>query len=80
MLPILTRTGLWIGRLVSGVLFTEVVFAYPGLGQLTYDALTARDYPLLQGVLFMVAVTVLVTNFLVDILYPRLDPRVRNDR
>lgn len=80
MLPVLTRTGLWMGRLVTGVLFTEVVFAYPGLGQLTYDALTARDYPVLQGVLFMVTVTVLLANFVVDLLYPKLDPRVRNDR
>ena len=80
MLPVVTRTGLWLGRVVTGVLFTEVVFAYPGLGQLTYDALTARDYPVLQGVLFMVAVTVLAANFLVDLLYPRLDPRVRYAR
>ena len=76
MLPVITLTGIWLGRVVTGVLFIEVVFAYPGLGYLTYEALLNRDYPTLQGVLLVVAVFVLMVNFLVDQLYPRLDPRV----
>ncbi len=78
MLPVLTMTGIWLGRLVTGVLFVELVFAYPGVGQLTYQALLSRDYPVIQGVFLMVAVTVLLVNFIVDMLYPRLDPRVRH--
>jgi peptide/nickel transport system permease protein len=76
MLPVLTMTGIWLGRIVTGALFVELVFAYPGVGQLTYQALLARDYPVIQGVFLMVAVSVLVVNFAVDLLYPKLDPRV----
>jgi peptide/nickel transport system permease protein len=76
MLPVLTMTGIWLGRVVTGALFVELVFAYPGVGQLTYQALLARDYPVIQGVFLMVAVSVLIANFAVDLLYPKLDPRV----
>jgi peptide/nickel transport system permease protein len=76
MLPVLTMTGIWLGRVVTGALFVELVFTYPGVGQLTYQALLARDYPVIQGVFLMVAISVLVVNFAVDLLYPRLDPRV----
>jgi peptide/nickel transport system permease protein len=76
MLPVLTMTGVWLGQVVTGALFVELVFAYPGVGQLTYQALLARDYPIIQGVFLMVAISVLVVNFAVDLLYPKLDPRV----
>ena len=76
MLPVLTFTGLWLGRLVTGALFVEIVFSYPGLGYLTYEALLARDYPVIQGVLLITATSVLAANFMVDLLYRRLDPRV----
>jgi peptide/nickel transport system permease protein len=76
MLPVITMTGIWLGRVVTGALFVELVFAYPGVGQLTYQALLSRDYPVIQGVFLMVAVSVLVVNFMVDLLYPKLDPRV----
>ena len=76
MLPVITSTGIWLGRVVTGVLLVEIVFSYPGLGYLTYEALLARDYPILQGVLLIVAIFVLVANFLVELSYPKLDPRV----
>jgi peptide/nickel transport system permease protein len=76
MLPVVTQTGIWVGRVVTGALFVELVFAYPGVGYLTYEALLARDYPIIQGVFLMVAVSVLVANFLIDLSYPKLDPRV----
>jgi len=76
MLPVITQTGIWIGRVVTGALFVELVFAYPGVGYLTYEALLARDYPVIQGVFLMVAICVLVANFLIDLSYPKLDPRV----
>lgn len=76
MLPVVTQTGIWVGRVVTGALFVELVFAYPGVGYLTYEALLARDYPIIQGVFLMVAISVLVINFLIDLSYPKLDPRV----
>jgi len=76
LIPVVTRTGIWTGRMVTGALFTELVFAYPGVGYLTYEALLTRDYPIIQGVFLMVAIFVLVVNFLVDFSYPKLDPRV----
>jgi peptide/nickel transport system permease protein len=76
MLPVITMTGIWLGRVVTGALFVELVFAYPGVGLLTYQALLSRDYPVIQGVFLMVAVSVLVVNLAVDLLYPKLDPRL----
>jgi len=76
MLPVVTQTGIWVGRVITGALFVELVFAYPGVGYLTYEALLARDYPIIQGVFLMVAISVLVANFLIDLSYPKLDPRV----
>jgi peptide/nickel transport system permease protein len=76
MLPVVTRTGIWVGRVVTGALFVELVFAYPGVGYLTYEALLARDYPIIQGVFLIVAIFVLLANYLVDLTYPKLDPRV----
>jgi len=76
MLPVITRTGIWLGRVVTGALFVEMIFSYPGLGYLTYEALLARDYPVIEGVLLVVAIFVLVANFLADLTYPKLDPRV----
>ncbi len=76
MLPVMTQTGIWVGRVVTGAIFVELVFAYPGLGYLTYEALLARDYPIIQGVFLMIALSVLIVNFLIDLSYPKLDPRV----
>ncbi len=76
MLPLLTQTGIWLGLMVTGVLFIEVVFSYPGLGLLTYHAITFRDYPVLQGILLVSALCVLAVNFIIDLLYPKIDPRV----
>lgn len=78
MLPVVTMTGLLIGKIVTGALFVEMVFCYPGLGYLTYQALLARDYPLLQGIFLVLAVTVLIANLITDSLYPLLDPRIND--
>jgi peptide/nickel transport system permease protein len=77
LLPVITRTGIQLGRMIAGVLFIEIVFAYPGLGYLTYEALLARDYPVIQGVLLILTISVLIANFLVDLSYAKLDPRIR---
>ncbi|MFB3764491.1 MAG: ABC transporter permease [Methanotrichaceae archaeon] len=80
LLPVATATGLHIPQLLIGALFIEIIFSYPGAGLLLSTALDARDYPLIQGILLLVTLTVLTVNMLVDILYRRLDPRVRYAR
>ncbi|RLG86235.1 MAG: ABC transporter permease [Thermoprotei archaeon] len=76
-LPLLTIVTLDFGFMVSGTLLVEVVFSWPGMGALIYDAITAKDYPVLQGCFLLVTLCVLVANFLADICYTILDPRVR---
>jgi peptide/nickel transport system permease protein len=78
LLPVVTRTGIWLGRIITGTLFIEVIFVYPGLGGLIYQALLARDYAVMQGVLLVVALLVLLVNFCIDLLYVRIDPRIQN--
>jgi peptide/nickel transport system permease protein len=80
MLPVLTMTGIWVGTLITGTIFIEIIFSYPGLGYLMYEALLFRDYAVIQGVLLLVATIVLAVNFLVDLSYTRVDPRVRYAR
>lgn len=77
MLPIVTIIGSDIGMLLSGAVLVETVFAYPGLGRLMIDAVAARDYPVLLGILLMISISVAVVNFLVDMIYPIVDPRIR---
>lgn len=76
-LPIHTLLLLEIGGLVGGSVVVETVFAYPGLGRLVFEALQARDFPVLQGAFLMLTITVLVMNLLADLTYPLVDPRVR---
>jgi len=81
MLPVVTATGLlFASRMITGALFVEIVFSYPGMGSLIHNSLIARDYPVLQGTLFVTTVLVLATNFGVDLLYRSLDPRVKDAR
>jgi len=80
IVPLVTRTGIRLGQIFTGVFFVETIYSYPGLGNLTSEALSARDYPVLQGILLLVAVMVLVANFLVDLVYPKLDPRIKHAR
>ncbi len=77
LIPIVTITLVGLGTLVGGAAVVETVFSYPGLGRLIYESVLARDYPLLQGAFLLLAVGVLLANFLADLLYPLLDPRVR---
>ncbi|HOV52535.1 MAG TPA: ABC transporter permease, partial [Methanothrix sp.] len=77
LLPVTTATGLRIPQLLTGALFIEIIFSYPGVGSVLNTALNARDYPLIQGILLLITVAVLTANLIVDLLYRRLDPRVR---
>ncbi|MEU7620091.1 ABC transporter permease [Micromonospora rifamycinica] len=77
LIPVVTVVGVQLASLVGGVIVIEVLFAWPGVGRLTYDAVQARDYPVLQGAVLFVATLFLLTNLMVDVLYARLDPRIR---
>jgi peptide/nickel transport system permease protein len=77
LIPIVTVVGLMIPRLVSGVAITESVFTWPGMGSLAVDSAVQRDYPVVMGITLMVSVLVVVTNFITDVSYLILDPRVK---
>ncbi len=77
LLPFVTALGVQAGFAVGGSLFVEAIFAYPGMGTLVEKAVTARDYPLLQGCFILLAVVVLLANLAVELTYSRLDPRIR---
>ena len=75
--PQLTSFGLTLAFAITGAVLVEAVFSWPGLGQLAYQAMLARDYPLIQGTVLLVAVLVIGANLLVDVLYAYVDPRIR---
>jgi len=77
LLPNITAFGMALGFVISGALLTETVFSYPGLGWQLITAVRQLDYPLMQGIFLMITFAVLGANFIVDLLYLRLDPRVR---
>ena len=76
LLPVVTRTGFMIGALMGGSVLVESVFSYPGLGMTLRSAVIGRDYPLIQGILLVVAISILICNLAVDLIYRRIDPRV----
>lgn len=78
MLPQVTGLALAIGSLVGGALLTEVVFSYPGIGSLLFTAIRQNDYPLIQGITLLVTVAVLAANFIIDLTYGLIDPRIRS--
>ncbi len=78
MLPMVTLIAINLGYVVAGAITAEVVFNWPGLGTLTVDALSSRDYPVLQGVFLLLSVTVVLANLIADLVYAFLDPRVRS--
>jgi len=77
LLPIITILGFNFSWLLAGSVLTETVFAWPGLGRLMFDAVSARDYPLLMGLFFVLSTFVIIINLLTDVVYRMVDPRVR---
>ena len=75
--PIVTIIGISVALLISGVVVTETVFAIPGLGRLTVDAILRRDYPIIQGIILIFSGVYVLINLLVDLSYTLLDPRIR---
>lgn len=76
-LPIITIIGLQLGTLLGGAVITEIIFAWPGVGQLTIEAIERRDYPLVQACILLISLSYVLVNTLTDIAYAWLDPRVR---
>ncbi len=77
MLPQITGLALSLGTMMAGALITEIVFNYPGIGSVLFRAIRGLDYPLISGVTLMITITVLLVNFLLEIIYGLVDPRIR---
>jgi peptide/nickel transport system permease protein len=79
LIPVITVAGFQLGYLLGGTVVIEEIFALPGMGRLALNAILQRDYPVVQGIVLVVAVLFMLTNLLVDVLYARVDPRIRYD-
>ena len=77
LIPVVTVVGLQFGTLLGGAVLTETTFAWPGLGRLLVSAITARDYPVIQGIVIVFAAMFVVVNLVTDLLYVAVDPRIR---
>ena len=79
LIPVLTTIGLRFGGLLAGATLVETVFSIPGIGRFVVDSVSNRDYPAIQGAMLVLAVTFVLVNTLVDLLYAAVDPRVKYD-
>jgi len=79
LIPIITAVGLQFGALLGGAVLTETVFGWPGMGQLLVESIFARDYPMVQGIVLVFSALFILTNFLVDLSYVLIDPRIHYD-
>src|SRR5713101_2871089 len=77
LIPVITIVGLQFGSLLAGTIVTETIFSWPGIGRLAVQAISARDYPLLQGCILVIALSYVAVNLLTDLVYAIVDPRVR---
>ncbi len=77
LIPIITILGLQFGTLLAGTIVTETIFSWPGIGRLTVQAISSRDYPLLQGCILVIALSYVMVNLLTDVFYALIDPRIR---
>jgi len=79
LVPVVTVVGLQFGALLAGAVITETVFTWPGIGRLLVDSIRARDYPVVQGSVLLIAVSFVLVNLVVDLIYGFIDPRIRYD-
>lgn len=79
MVPVVTVIGLQFGALLAGTVITETVFSWPGIGSLLVQSILARDYPVVQGAVLLIAVSFILVNLIVDLIYGYIDPRIRYD-
>jgi peptide/nickel transport system permease protein len=75
--PVVTTISAWLAALLTGTFFIEYIFNWPGIGQMTFDAIPRSDFPTIQGTVLLSAIIFVVVNFFVDILYAKLDPKVK---
>jgi peptide/nickel transport system permease protein len=80
LLPQMTRLALTLGHIVSGAILVEVIFSYPGVGFRLYQAIQAKDYFVIQGIVLMLSVSLAVATFILDLIYPLIDPRIASGR
>jgi len=78
IIPVITLAGVQLGMLIGGVIITESMFSWPGIGQLTMEAVSTRDYPLLLGIFIFTSIAVVVINAIVDFIYSIIDPRIKD--
>ena len=79
LLPVMTVTGLQVGRLLAGAILTETIFSWPGIGLWIFESIQARDYPIVQGATLFIATIFVMVNLLTDVLYAAIDPRIKYD-
>lgn len=79
LMPVVTSTALRMATMAAGLIFIESIFSYPGMGKLIYDAIITKDYPVMQATFLVFAIVIIATIFILDLIYARLDPRVRYD-
>jgi peptide/nickel transport system permease protein len=79
LLPVMTVTGLQVGRMLAGAILTETIFSWPGIGLWIYESIQARDYPIVQGATLFIATIFVMVNLLTDVLYAAVDPRIKYD-
>jgi ABC-type dipeptide/oligopeptide/nickel transport system permease component len=79
LIPIVTMVGLQFGAMLSGAVITETVFSRPGIGRLMVNAILWKDFKLVQGAIFVTALSYMLVNLLIDLLYARIDPRIGYD-
>jgi peptide/nickel transport system permease protein len=80
LIPVITLIGLQFGALLSGAVITETIFAWPGIGRLTIEAINKRDYPLVQGCILVIALSYVLVNLVTDLIYSLVDPRIRYEK
>jgi peptide/nickel transport system permease protein len=80
LLPQLTKLALTLGHIVSGAILVEVIFSYPGMGYRLYQAIQSKDFFVIQGIVLVLSMSIAVTMFVLDLLYPLIDPRIANRR
>ncbi len=77
LIPVVTVIGLIVGQLLSGAILTETIFSWPGIGKWVIEAIRARDYPVVQSAVLIIATIIILVNLLVDLLYGVVNPRIR---
>ena len=79
LIPVVTTIGLQVGVMMAGAILTETIFSWPGIGKWMVDAISRRDYPVVQAGLLLIALIVMAVNLIVDVLYGLINPRIRHN-